>query len=141
MTVFNINFRILYRHLDRTPSLTYVPPCGKLWYFFVVQVRQHRFLLEQPCRQPLKCVLGSLYFQKLNEFLFFLCFPEIHNPKVSRAKLSIVVRELLSCHGRKLFNISTNIIYQNLLLIYNRRYPQFQIPSTNRPGGRREPWK
>ena len=61
--------------------------------FFVIQGRQHRFLPEQPCRQPLKCVLGSLYFQKFYDFLFSLCFPEVHNPKVSRAKLSIVVRK------------------------------------------------
>ena len=60
--------------------------------FFVIQGRQHRFLPEQPCRQPLKCVLGRLYFQKLYE-LFSLCFLEVHNSKVSRAKLSIVVRK------------------------------------------------
>ena len=69
--------------------------------FFVIQWCQHRFLPEQPCRQPLKWVLGSLYFQKLYEFLFSLCFPEVHNPKVSHAKLSIVVRKLLLCHGKK----------------------------------------
>ena len=70
--------------------------------FFVIQWCQHRFLPEQPCRQPLKWVLGSLYFQKLYEFLFSLCFPEVHNPKVSHAKLSIVVRKLLLCHGKKI---------------------------------------
>ena len=126
---------------------------------FVIQGRQHRFLPEQPCRQPLKWVLGSLYFQKLYVFLFSLCFLEVHNRKVSCAKLSIVVKKLLLCTRTARFYQTKVLLARNFRmscqprfrgfkyyrhpwtsLLYIRRYPQFQIPSTSPPVGRRESW-
>ena len=76
-------------------------------FFFVIQGRQHRFLPEQPCRQPLKWVLGTSRNWMSFCFLYASLKSIIQKSAVPNSAL------LLECHGKKLFN-NKNIIYRNL---------------------------